>query len=792
MIRAFFRHAFRRASRHPVYSAISIAGLSLGPAASLLILLFVVDELSFDRVHHDVESVYRVEMEVPRSAGPKRWAHSYVPVAELISEHLPMVESSVRIRPERSPLVGRPDTEIHFREDLVLGTEPEFFEVFDFPILAGSAESLSEPNTALISEHAARRYFGDEDPLGQSIEVFDGWSSQRTRYEVVGLIADMPQNVHVRSDFLLSLETSLAPDRERAWVMLAYSYVRLQPGADPAALATGLSETIDPLVQAQSPETRTLLQPLTRIHLHGAAERDIAPQGDIRYVWLFSAIALLILLIACFNYVNLATAQGVRRSREVGVRKAVGAGERQLVLQFVGESLLMAVAAVGFGVIVVQWSLPAFNALMGRSFALDLGDAATWFALVGMAVGVGVLAGAYPAWVLSRFKPARVLKGERTGLAPSRLRGALIVFQFAVSSVLIVATVVIQRQLAYVQHSRLGFDQEQVMVLRTRAALPESGAEAFGRALEAIPGVVEVGAGSSIPGEPTAISFFASEHIEDFEGEAPVFDHFWVTTDYAEALGLNVVEGRFFDPARPADPENALIINQAAARALGWTDPLGKMMGRPPDQRAVVGVVEDFHYQDMRSAIGPVVMEMKESERRYFLVRWTGTETSAMIGQMQAVWDRFIPEHPFDYSFMDDDLAAMYRAERRLGGLFTLFALLAIGIASLGLFGLTAYMVQQRTREIGIRKVLGASMQSLLVLLSREFAVLVLVAFVLALPLAWWIMSRWLQGFAYRTDLDWTVFAVAGLISAAVSGVAVLAHLVRAARADPAISLRTE
>ena len=792
MIRHYLLVTLRQLRRHSGYTVINIAGLSLGVACAVITLLYVSSELSFDRMHAAAERTYRVEMIMPQNGRPERWSASFMAIGEEIRSRYPGVESVARVRRPDQPLVVRTGTDTRSYEDDVVTTEPSFFRIFDFPIAEGNADALSQPNTAFLSRAAANRYFGDEDPIGQSISVYGKWDAGSTDYQIAGIIDDMPHNVHFRADIILSLRTDLT-NPASLWGGIGYTYVSFPAPVDMDDMARRFTADLAPvLAQNRFEGVELALMPLTRIHLHGLASSDVVPQGDIRYLYLFSAIAVLVLLIACINYTNLATAKAAHRAKEVGVRKSVGAGRRELIAQFLLESVVLACFAVALAAVVVQLALPAFNAVTGRELVMDWSRGWLIGALVAGAVTVGLLAGAYPAFALSMFRPVAVLKGRVQVSTLPALRKSLTVFQFAVSIGLVICTVVIHRQLDYVQHSRLGFDKEQVLVVRTRTALPEASAESFRHALASQPGVSGVARAQGIPGEPTSISFYSEDELEGFEGTPPIFDHFWVGPDFASILGLEMASGRFFDAARPTDEHDAIIVNEATVRALGWEDPLGKRIGTGEDARTVIGVVRDFHYRDMRSEIQPVVMELSSGARRYYAVKFNTTAVASLLDGIEATWTRFIPDHPFDYSFLDGDFAAMYRAESRLGRLFVAFAILAISIACLGLVGLTAFMTQLRTKEIGIRKVLGASGRSLMILMSKELVVLVGVAFVIAGPPAYLAMRQWLENFVYHTPIQWEVFAVAGAAALVAALGSVAFHLITAARANPVESLQCE
>ncbi|MEM0964336.1 MAG: FtsX-like permease family protein, partial [Bacteroidota bacterium] len=568
-------------------------------------------------------------------------------------------------------------------------------------------------------------------------------------------------------------------------------------GADPEAAAARANEAHDRLVEdgRQRAGTTLYLTPVTDIRLRSVAEAqtEFEPQGDIRYVWLFSAIALVILLLAAFNYTNLATARGAQRTTEVGVRKALGADRHQLTRLFLSESFVVTLVAAVLALGLVAVTLPALSTWMGRPFALPLAAPWFWAAFASVVVLLAVGAGSYPAFVLSAVRPTSALKAEARVASRTTLRKILLVGQFAATIALVASSIGIQRQLHYVQNTRLGFEADGVLALRTRGAIDDS-RTAFENEAERIPGVEAVAFGSGIPGEPTAIKFFDSSEVEGQQGreETIVFDALGVGPDFASTLDFEVVEGRVFSPDRPDDASGAVVINETAARDLGWAEPLGKTIGTGEAQLRVIGVVRDVHLNDMRQAVGPLLLEYDPGATGYAVVRLRADGLPATLAALEGAWEDVAPDQLFDAFFLDDHFAAFYRAERMVGQVFLAFTGLAIVVACLGLFGLAMLMAQQRTREIGIRKVLGASVASLVALLSREFAGLIVVAFVVAVPAAYVFLQDWLADFVYRAEPTAGLFLWAGVLTLGIALVTVSAHTLRAATADPVHALRSE
>jgi len=791
MLKNYLKIALRTVRHNKASAFINVLGLAVGLACCLLIVLFVQHERSYDHFHTRADRIYRVEMDVKGTQQTARWNVVPVPAAPLLKHQFPDIEQIVRIGYEDEPLIQQGEN--RFYEDFYYETEPAFFDIFDFTLLQGNASALARPNTIVLSESIARKYFGDDDPMGATLTKVDKWSQETTEYEVVGVLADPPVNSHFHPHLLASLATGLEQDAQN-WRRIAHTYALLRDGVAPEALAAQFTPVTDLVEETYNAPVTAVLMPLLRIHLHSIGQNDLEPQGDIRYVWIFSAIAFLILLIACINYMNLATARAAQRAKEVGVRKVVGAQRRQLVAQFIGEAVLQTTGALLLGLGLTQLLLPAFNHLMEQPLALDLGNTWVLTALAATALLVGIASGSYPAFLLSGYRPASVLKGSVQTRHRSGLRKGLVVFQFSVSVALIACTVVIQQQLHYVQHTRLGFDQEQAVIISARNALGAK-AEAFKQALLQQPSVRHVSLASGVPGHHYMISFSDPEDIEAYAGTSEgsiVFDHPLVDYDYLSALGLELVAGRTFSPDFPGDAENAYLINETAARALGWADPVGKTFTTNAGTRTVIGVVRDYHVRSMKEEIRPLRIQVHTNQVYHVAVKLSTTDLPAALAGLKATWEQFVPVHPFEYSFLDEDFAAMYRTEQRLGQLFNAFAGLAIFVACLGLFGLAAFTAEQRTKEIGIRKVLGASIVGLAALLSKDLLKLVLVAIVLAGPVAYLAMSTWLDGFAYRIEISWPIFLIAGLLALLIALLTVSYQAVKAALADPIRSLRYE
>ncbi len=790
MLKNYLTITLRNLRKHPGYAFINLFGLALGLVCCLLIFLFVRDELSYDRFHEKADRTYRIVRQfeaLPPSVAPPP------PLAPALMADYPEVEHATRMfRYWFTPMVSRGDQA--FNEEDFLFTDPQFFEVFDFPFLQGNpATALNEPGSLILTASMAAKYFGDEDPMGQTLQV-----NVSNTFTVTGVMADTPSNSHFRFDFLTTLESATDimgwENVLDQWGLGAFpTYVVLPDGYDPAQLEAKLPGFVDRHFEADTPISFTL-QPLTNIHLHSNYTGEWEANSDMRYVYLLVGIALIILLLACINYTNLATARFARRAKEVGIRKTVGAQRQQLILQFLGESVLLAGTALVIALAVLNVVLPAFNQLVGRS--LDFNLLAEPLLLAGLVVGAlltGLIAGSYPALYLSHFRPSVVLK---TAKAPSRrvpLRTALVVAQYTIATVFIIGTVVIYQQLDYIQTKKLGFEQEQVVLIPVRDEPLQLQPEVVKNTFRNLPTVEHVSASTSLPGlEAAGTSMDPVGPLREGTFRLSVF---WIDDTYTDAMDVNLVTGRTFAAAPSPDTDDALLLNESAVTAFGWASPeeaMGETIRIWGESRTVIGVVEDFHFESLREPIQPLLFLPEFGTVGGLVVRVRGDNFQESLAQLAQGWEQLNTAQPFTYTFLDQDLAELYDAERRWGRIIGAAAMLAILIACLGLFGLAAYAAEQRTKEIGVRKVLGASVGGLVALLTKDFARLVLVAFVVAVPLAYYAAQRWLDSFAYRMELGAGIFLLAGGLILCIALFTVSYQAIRAALTDPVKSLRYE
>ncbi len=806
MFRNYLKTALRSLHRHKGYSFINLMGLSIGIACCILILLYVRDEFSYDRYVPDYPDTYRVIVNLQTSErGDMLLARTPPPWGPSLAEDFVEVEDYVRFKtPLVSWLVSHEAEDKRFHEKGFFFTDPTVFRFFAFRLLKGDPQTaLQEPRTVVLTESAARKYFGDRDPMGLILRLDNTYDLL-----VTGIMQDVPRNTHFDFDILASISTlGTAPiygDTDyltwrRGLNPDLYTYIRLRPGASPEELESKLPEFLSKYLGDRLNRINIVLtprlQPLSRIHLHSRLEAEIRANSDVRYVYIFSAIAAFVLIIACINFMNLATARSAARAQEVGMRKVVGAQRRQLILQFIGESMFLAALALLFSIGLVLVFLPVFNELSGKQLTFGWDDPAAGSGLVAVTLLVGLLSGSYPAFFLSSFQPVAVFRGSlQAGKASARLRRGLTVFQFTLSIVFIIGTGVVYRQLHYVTHKVLGFDKEQVVVLPMGDPRARQIYQTFKDRVLLSSEVVAVSGSSSVPGGLIGILPMLPEGASA-EDEVTM-EFFMVDHDFLTAMGIGLKDGRDFSLEYSTDANEAFILNETAVRQLGWeSQPLDKRITIPGFRRGrVVGVARDFHAKSLHQRIEPLMLLIAPNPDAYLqlLVRISPRNIDQALADIREAWQEVYPNDPFAYSFLDEDFDSLYRAERLRGRIFMIFACLAVLIACLGLLGLASFTAEQKTKEIGIRKVLGASEFSIVRLLCKEFIRLVVLAWLIAWPLAFWIMHTWLGNFAYRIEMPWAVFLLAGLLAVLIALITVSFQAVRASISDPVDSIRTE
>ena len=798
MLKNYIKVALRAMRKQTVYSVINVAGLSIGIACCCFIFLYVQDEFSYDQYHANADRIVRIAEDLKTSSETLYQATSSPPMGAAFVNDFPEVLDKVRFT-STSGLFQYQDR--RFQEDNLFFADSSVFEVFSFELLQGNPKTaLVAPWSLVLTEAAARKYFDDESPLGQTLTDEDN-----NTFTITGIMAEVPRNSHFTFDGLISFSTweTFYPDTDNAWFWNGfYTYLLLEEGTDKTVLEAKVPDFIERHMGEQSRQIgmgyeMLPLIPLTDIHLTSHRTWELATNGNRLYLYIFSAVAVFILLIACINFMNLATARSAERAKEVGLRKVVGAKRVQLTGQFLSESFLMTVLAMLLALGLCWVLMPFFNTLTEKS--LGLGSLlnrtnGTW--LIGVVLVVGVVAGGYPALVLSGFRPVRVLKGQfRSTDQGALLRKGLVVFQFAVSMILIVGTAVVMQQLSYLQAQNLGFTQEQMLVLNYNYDDEvQRHAEAIKQTFLTHPGVVRAATSMTTPGtEPT--NLFTRVEIDEGDEREANLNYYPVDFDFIDTYDLEVLAGRGFSRDFPTDTLESIVINEAMLAHFGWATPeeaLEKKFIRGRSTMKVIGVVRDFNYRSLREHVQPLGLFIGPGWTRYLSLRLRTDALQSTMAAIEHQWEALVPQRPFDAFFLDDHFNRQYRAEERFAALFRYFAGLGILIACLGLFGLASFTAQQRTKEIGVRKVLGATVGQILVLLSKDFARLVLIAFVVATPVAYFAMDWWLASFAYRADMEAWLFMIAGLLAFVIAGLTVSYQALKAAYANPVEALRYE
>ncbi len=788
MLKNYLKTAIRNLRKYKGYSFINITGFAIGIACCILIMLWVADELSFDAFHGKSDRLFRVVEEQPYAGGEIfRVAVTPGPLGPSLEEEYPEVAAACRLTIAPRFLIRYGDK--RFYESGLGMADPSFWKMFDFPLVKGDRERVfARMNSIVISESAAEKYFGDEDPLEKSLRLENMFD-----LIVSGVMEDVPENSHLQFDFVMPFKLlEFGGQRIDVWGNNSfYTYVELAENVDPVSA----DEKIRSAITKHLPESDTTchLQPLRRIHLHSDYVADLGGHGDIRYVYIFSLVALLVLVIACINFMNLATARSGNRAREVGMRKVSGAYRGHLIRQFLGESVLYALIAFVLALGFVFLTAPAFGRLAGKSLSLNFSQNLEMLAgLIGIAVVAGLGAGIYPAVYLSGFDPVRVLRGSMlAGPKGSLLRRTLVVGQFALSIGLIISSLVVGSQLNFIRNKRLGFDREHVVYMRLGMQTTRN-FEAFRSEALGDPNILGVTTAQSLP-----IYIVNSTSSVNWPTKNPddeiLFHTLTVSHDFLELMDMTMAEGRAFSREFSTDGERAYILNQAGARVLGMDSPVGKPFTLWDTEGIVVGVVEDFHFKSLNTKVEPLVMRLRPPEDYSFmLVKIRGEDIPETMGRLTSIWNKVSPAFPFDPAFLDAEFDRMYRSEQRMGRIFGAFTGLAIIIACLGLLGLASFMAERRRREIGIRKVLGGSVCGIMLLMTKEFIILVATANLLAWPAAYYFMKRWLRDYAYNAGIDPFIFIGAALIAVIIAILTVSGHAYRAAASDPVDSLRYE
>jgi putative ABC transport system permease protein len=806
MLQNYVKVGLRNMKRHKMYTAITIGGFALGLATCLMIFLYISDEISYDKQYANGNRLYRLYNHYDANDGGA-WPSMPPMVAGILRDEFPEVEKSARLIPYKwfnagSNLVRRDDAVENTYEEGFAYADPELLGILEIPMVYGSQKtSLDKAHTIVISRKISEKYFGHDDPTGKILVLND---DKANAFTIGGVMENFPKHSHLNFDFLITLTgVEFWKGEQTSWCCWNYdTYLRLRPDANKADLEKKLVTIRDkyqmPYLEqtgdASAADTKKhhfyKLQKLSDIHLNPQQISDNYSHGDTRYLWLFGGVACFILALACINFINLSTARSANRAKEVGLRKVVGSVRGMIMRQFLSESLMYSYISFAIALVISLLVMPYFNSVAGKSLSLPW---ATFWFIPGILVSafiIGILAGLYPSVYLSSFQPIQVLRGTLSrGTKSASLRSAMVVFQFTTSIILIIGTLVISRQINFIMHSKLGFEKDQVLMIQGTNTLGTS-LEAFKAELQKLPDVDNVSFSNYLPVAGTN----RDQNGTWLDGRSKIdkavgAQHWTVDEDYLKTMGMKLVEGRDFIP-RMASDSQAVIVNQSLAKQLGLKKPLGEKI-MTWTSYTIVGVVEDFHYEIMKAEIRPLFFT-RGSGGSIACVRGKGQQMRSMITATEAVWNKFMPNQPFRYTFMSDSFSRMYEDEARTGSIFFSFATLAVIVACLGLFALSAFMIEQRTKEISVRRVLGASANSIVGLLGQNFIKLVLISFLIATPAGWYMMNLWLQEYAYKIPLTWDIFALAGLAALAVAILTISFQSIKASRSNPAIGLRSE
>jgi putative ABC transport system permease protein len=800
----YFKTGFRNILKNGLQSGINVFGLALGLACVFLITVYVNHEMTYDQFFPDSENVYRITWESDNSQ--TRTPH---PMAQAMVNDFPEVESAVSLSPYWAAGLTREifsvrnlEKDIKFDERNALMVDSTFFDVFQLPIVLGDAKkALRSTNGILLSETAVKKYFGDDDPIGKHLAV----GSDAELLEVMAVFKDIPERSHFHFDLLASYvrEKSFDGDDEYyTWKDFGhFNYIRLKPGADPKELEAKLMQWSRKYIEFSDEFFRNALsnnigfrvQPIKDIHLKSHLRWELEPNGNIEYVYIMVAAALLTLIIACINFMNLMTAKSAERAKEIGIRKTLGAFRRQLTFQFLSESILISLLAVGLSILIIEVSLPAYNSITGQNYTLNYFDPAGLLMLLGIGLVTGIIAGAYPSLVLSAIRPQSILKGKYMGSSQGiTLRKVLLVAQFSISMALITGVAVIFNQLNFIRNKNLGFKKEEVLVIPLKNSDVGRRLDAVKSELLRIEGVTAVSASSNLPGgQFNQNSVFSTEHPED----AVDFSEAFVDYDFLKTMNVELADGRFFLPQSQADSGVAFVINEKGADQLHLENPVGKEIrweayGRTITGR-VIGVMKDFHFQSLHESIQPLIF-ISYPSYNHLILKLDPANLETKLDQIKKVYATFDDSFEFEFAFLDDRLNKQYMAEERTGIIFASFASLAILIACFGLFAMAMLTFNQRLKEISIRKVLGASVSGLIFLLLNDFTKLILIAILIATPVAWWMMDRWLDNFIYQVGIHPMVFVISSLILLIISWITLSYFTLKTSRINPTETLKSE
>ena len=806
MLKSYFKIALRNLLRDKIYSAINLLGLATGIACAVLILFFIKDELSYDNYHTKLDRIYRLSTEMNVGGNNFKLAASSFPMAAAVKEDFPEIEQSARIIQFGNPLIKYGDN--YFYENKFYWADSNVFEIFSYELLKGNPETaLAKPNSLVITEEMAEKYFGNENPVGKTITY-----ESQIDFIVTGVLKNLPKNSTLQFDFLASfssLKNIVGQELLENWhaFFYIYTFILLKDGTNPAALEARFPEFIssrmgDEILQLLGREYKLSLMPLSDIYLRSDRRSEMGKTGDITYVYVFAIVAVFIVILACINFMNLMIARSTRRVKEIGLRKVFGAFSQQLIYQFIGESLIISFLALPLAFIFVEVFLPVFNSISNKEMALNFSeDFLLILSSIVIVTLVGLFSGSYPALFLSKLMPSRAVRGEiKIGNSRNVLRQALIVFQFVVSIVLLIGTITVYNQLDYMQNKKIGINKEQVIVLQSTDQNIDAKYKFFSDNLLQNSNILEVASSSYMPGTGIVATPYRFEGgTDEQKWEITTLP---VNYNFIKTLGIELIAGRDYSKNIASDTVSSFIINEQAVKTFGYESP-EKAIGQRviwlgTDSNLVgniVGVVKDFNYGSLEKQINALVFvpeNLWPGGLNYIALKASPENMSSTISFIEETWERTFPSIPFRYSFMDENFSNLYQSEMQLGKIFTVFAVLAMFIACLGLLGLVNFLAEVRTKEIGIRKILGSSVSGIVTMISKEFLKLVIVANIIAWPLSYYLMENWLEDFAYRIDFQVTTLIMTGLITAVITVITVSMQSIKAALKNPIKSIKQE
>lgn len=804
MLKNYIIIALRNMKKNKIYSFINIFGLAVGITCCILILMYIEDELSYDKHFADVENTYRIESHVEFGGRKLDIACACTPMGNVILEEIPEIKSVFRFRNSGGNVVHRNNT--YITEDNVLYADTNFFNFFSVPLLKGDkATVLAAPNNIAITSELAKKYFGNENAMGEVLYLDDD------EYVVNGIYEKLPANTHFKADILVSMEGREEANSQIWMDFNFHTYFKPKENISLSDLKDKIQKLADTYIAPQMEEflgqsydawqqqgnmVKFNIRPMGDIHLYADNISELEANGDIKYIYIFSIVAVFVLAIACMNFMNLSTARSSGRAKEVGIRKVLGSVRKQLIGQFLTESLLTGIFALFVGLAILTIVLPLFNDFTGKSLTLSIfSGSLISYTLIGVVLLTGFIAGAYPAIYLSAFQPVKVLTGKMSNAMKSGwLRSGLVIFQFSISIILLIGTLIVYEQLQFIQQKDIGFERDHILILHDAYTLGNH-TDSFKEELRKLPEVKSISVSGYLPVPSNRSQYaFWPKGGRQSDNKTTLYK-FNVDEEYIQTYGMELLSGRNFSKERGTD-SLACIVNESAVAQFGWENPIGKRISRLYEEETeisyeIIGIVKDFHFESLRETVAPMVLTMEPSSS-FISLKFRSDNISAFINKVEKAWKNRINDYPFHYSFADDKFDEVYHSEMQMGEIFGLFALISIFVGCLGLFGLSAYTAEQKTKEIGIRKVLGATIGNVVYMLSKEFIKLVTIAFIFAAPIAYYAMNMWLEDFAYRIDVHISTIVLAGLLAMFISLATVSYHAVKAAVMNPVRSIKFE